>query len=56
MNTKTRPKPERLTFPDIEVEKLGDTLHLTHTKTGTKAQISAVSMQRWLVRKLRELF
>lgn len=56
MSTRTPPKPERLTLPDVSVEKVGDTLHLTHIKTGTKANIPAVSLQRWLVRKLRELF
>lgn len=52
MNT-NRATPERLTLPDLVMEKSKDGILVTHAKTGTKTTISTLSLQRWVIRQLR---
>lgn len=49
------PPPERLTLPDVTVEKSKDGLLVVHAKTGTKTTISTEALQRWLIRQLRAI-
>ena len=47
---------QQIDLDGVTLKKEGDTLTVTHHKTGVVQEISAASLVRWLVRKLRELF
>lgn len=44
---------QRLDLDGVTLSKDGDTLTVTHHKTGLVQQISAASLVRWIIRQLR---
>jgi hypothetical protein len=49
-------KTERITLPDVTLEKKPDGLLVTHIKTGASVTLSIESLQRWLISRLRSIF
>ena len=46
----------KIDTPAVTLELKGGKLTATHKKTGAAVPISLESLERWLLRKLRELF
>lgn len=49
-------KTERITLPDVTIDKTPAGLLVTHIKTGATVTVSIDSLQRWLISKLRAIF
>jgi len=47
---------EQIDTPTVTLSLRDGTLYATHKKTGAVVPISLESLERWLLRKLRELF